>query len=86
MLCSIESKFIIGQATSRVAGEFFDGDYPTKYFKSGKIGKCSGLGSQAGIQISPVNTVSERRIFGLYDFCKTNNCHPEAVGKVYFGT
>ncbi len=51
MLCRMTSQLIIRQAASRVVGEFFDYDDPTKHFKSGKIGKCFRLESQAGIEI-----------------------------------
>ena len=75
MLCSITSKFTIRQAASRVLSEFFDGDYPTKHFKFGEISECFRLVSQAGIQISTAQTVSERRAARWRDFRQANGCH-----------
>ena len=76
MLCRMTSKLIIRPAQSRVVGEFFDCDDPTKHFKSGEIGKCFRLVSQAGIRISTAQTVSDRRLAGLCDLRQADDCHP----------
>ncbi len=51
MLSSIEKEFTIRQAESRVVGEFFDCNYPTKHFKFGEISECFGLKCQKRIEI-----------------------------------